>query len=621
MTPIQILSPIKPNVDAMPDGLTSPPGTIQPGILDLPVELLLKIMHDPYINLFLLAQTNRFLNSLVMNHYLPPVLPDPQHVENLWLVLSQDERFESVGINSKTHRADDSRVNIVAFLSIAFEIKTVGKLVCELADLYKPVSPIDTVKLFIQKFQRLTLFIRRLRKITDIEFSFNIPELLDEFGGIPNELLGEWTSSLDDLIGACTKTGCKTLHVSGGRFPRSWLEIGNASQPVFRRLVRRLTNSFWPTTLVAKSSESTAMTVRKLSWEIIQHFDSSTLSVILSSSGYPKVPANPHRWPSTPLATYIYNHPPHSDWPYPQFFLTTPLTNLTINVGHSILSADGWEEFLAWFHIPLQPTLTNLTIHNCNEPLPARPLVKFIHKLTKLEHLTILPPFPAFHSMDSHPIALPNLISVCAPSDFLLLFCSIGSGTGIPFGDLRSSNRPPKLASVQVIPTCQYGHGHAYDMVSCQSKVAEVLGGFSGVARVALDLRYCGPGDFDISSASYPNSTTTTPPTSNPSIAYPPPTRVYPPSYRHVKEIILSGSLMLFDLLSNDLMNLLKVFEGFEVLTIVDTGTVFWPAGQDWLTVMNGTDMFKTLKDKCRSVRMVRTERVDGEVRVRHLDL
>ncbi|TFK67059.1 hypothetical protein BDN72DRAFT_843492, partial [Pluteus cervinus] len=156
-----------------------------------------------------------------------------------------------------TSRPDDNRVDIVAFLSIAIEIKTVGTLVCKLADLYKPVSPIDTVRLFIQKFQRLMLFIRRLRKITDIDFSFNVPDLLNDFEGIPNELLGEWSSSLDDLIVACTKTGCKTLHVSGGRFPWAWLK-GNES--VSRGLIRRLTNSFEPTTVVSKSSESPSLT-------------------------------------------------------------------------------------------------------------------------------------------------------------------------------------------------------------------------------------------------------------------------------------------------------------------------------------------------------------------------
>ncbi|TFK61266.1 hypothetical protein BDN72DRAFT_965281 [Pluteus cervinus] len=591
----------------------SPPSTTRAGILDLPMELLLKIIHDPETDLLLLAQANRFLNFLVMNHYLAPVLPDPHHIESLCLVFNQHERFESVGINSKTNRAsDDTKPNLFAFLSIAFEIQTVGQLVCKLTDIYKPESPIDTVKLFIQKVQRLTLFIRRLQKITDIDFSFNVPDLLDEFWGIPKELLGEWSSSLDDLIVA-SKTRCKTLRVSGGRFPRSWLEIGNQSQPASRSLVRRLTDSLRPTTLVGEPSESTAITVRKLSWEITQHFDSTsnnpTLSVILSSSGYPNVPVKPRRWTSTPLATHVYNHPPHSDWPYPQLFSTTPLTNLTINIGDSILTADGWKEFLAWFHIPLQPTLTNLTIRDCNETLPARPLVKFIHKLTRLEHLTILPPFPAFHYMDSYPIALPNLISVCAPSDFLLLLCPKGSG--IPFGNLASSSKTPKLASVQVIPTCQYGHGHAYDTISCQSKVGEVLSGHSTVARIVLDLRYCGPGDFEISFASYQNSTR----------IYRPPPSIYPSSYHLVQEVILSASSFLFYLVSedsaflDDLMDVLKMFQSFETLTIVGTGTTSLPAGEDWLTVMNG-DVFKMLKSKCRSVRTVRLDRLDGGLRI-----
>ncbi|TFK67081.1 hypothetical protein BDN72DRAFT_843513 [Pluteus cervinus] len=591
----------------------SPPSTTRAGILDLPMELLLKIMHDPDTNLFLLAQANHFLNALVMNNYLPPVLPDPHHIESLCLVFNQDERLESVGINSKTHRADDTKANLFAFISIEFEIKTVGKLVCKLVDVYKPVSPIHTVKLFIRKFQRLTLFIRRLQQITDIDLNFHIPDLLDELEGISNEPFGDWSSSLDDLIVACTKKGCKTLHVSGGRFPRSWLEIGNQSQPASRSLVRRLTDSFWPTTM-SKPLESTATTVLKLSWEITQHSDStsnsSTLRAILSSydrSDRPNVPVKPRRWTWLPLATYIYNHPPHSDWPYPRFFSTTPLTNLTITIGYSILIDDGWKEFLAWFHIPLQPTLTHLTIHNHNKwALPARPLIKFIHNLTRLEHLTILPLFPAFYYMDPYPLALPNLISVCAPTAFLLLLCP--EGPGFPFGDLGSSRRAPKLTSIQIIPACQYGHGHAYDTVSCQPKVAEVLSGHWSVARIALDLRYCGPGDFEIGFASYQNSTG----------VYPtPPSIYYPSSYQLVQEVILSASTFFYFSSKDSLHHhhhLHKIKKSQKTQTITKTETTTTPAGEDWLTVMNG-DVLKMLKSKCRSVRTVTLHRLDGGIR------
>ncbi|TFK66938.1 hypothetical protein BDN72DRAFT_961390 [Pluteus cervinus] len=190
-------------------------------------------------------------------------------------------------------------------------------------------------------------------------------------------------------------------------------------------------------------------------------------------------------------------------------------------------------------------------------------------------------------------------------------------GTPVPFGKLLSS-RSPKLSSIQSSPVCQYAPGHPYDTPTCQSKVLSVN---STVPRIALDLSYSVPSDFDIWSAFPKNSTDV--PTSNATAAYLPPTSIYPPVHHFVTEIILSASLFLIFFLTedsgflDDLMDFLQIFKGLKVLTIIDTGA-FTRHTDSRMEVVDCA-VFRLLKARCRNVQTVKLESVDGKVKVHHI--
>ncbi|TFK67065.1 hypothetical protein BDN72DRAFT_879896 [Pluteus cervinus] len=221
-----------------------------PQLLDIPMELVLKILPDTPTDLLTLASTCRFFNLLIMPQFLR--LPDSGHVDVVDLSFDGDTltvRVSHTGYPRLiTHRflADRNQLgtmNSFAFLSLNFGIKSVGKLICRFTSslITHSTSPISQIiQAFIHQYERFTAFIRRLQKISHIALHFDLRNLFAD--RIPERLVQSWTASLDALLVAGMEKQSE-LHVYGGKFPTTVFE-----NSLKRGWVSQITSLFMPPT-------------------------------------------------------------------------------------------------------------------------------------------------------------------------------------------------------------------------------------------------------------------------------------------------------------------------------------------------------------------------------------
>ncbi|TFK66950.1 hypothetical protein BDN72DRAFT_859540 [Pluteus cervinus] len=417
--------------------------------LNLPTEIILKILQTPNIDLRTLAKVSRFMNTLTIFHVL-----SLHGIHNPSASLTIKIAGREVGYDEKGKR------DLLAFLSIAFGIRTTKTLTIQFVFPFIP-NPLFIRHLCLQ-YTRFSTFLRRLEKVHTIVLNLEEHNIF-QLGraGVDVEVSNAWTIVTTSLLNTCITNGCEVLEIWNGGYPDSDYRVrvfnpGNIH--VTKRNQQAKSYAPAPQFLMV-----TTPTIIGYDWEVecirpaVRPHVGSSLSV--SARG------RIGNLQSLRISSEMLLYPPHSNWLYqllaaPSTSLgpettSSSLTTLVLEGVHG-LSPEWWHATLSWLVGPLQSTLQNLTIGGCSG-LPKEPLRRFLEGLRGLSTLELWDPLPVLDDItkgvDGAQLKLSDgLTSIRAPSDYIWLLLLAGNNRGDQSENWETAY--PSLSALDVVPRC-----------------------------------------------------------------------------------------------------------------------------------------------------------------------
>ncbi|TFK71504.1 hypothetical protein BDN72DRAFT_436932 [Pluteus cervinus] len=458
--------------------LAETPLALVAGMNDLPVELILKIIElDGYENLWIIAQLSRYSNSIAMPFYFNQG-PDPHHLDSV--ILHFDGEWTTLSSRCTILKAEAIKagivVDILAILSIAFHIQTIGKLVWVFTGLESATSSRPSPDVELSKhYRRLTMFLGRLTRIDRIHLDFKGDILSSPHSSFESRL-DRWTVAMTDLLNVCTEKfqtntkGAEGFTMKGGLHMVLGYEVERSRlEGVGAAVVSFVTPN------VARRNA----TFDGSDWKITR-LDGKPLSDVERninlSPGARFVSGSTKRL----KISYTSLFHPLCEWTY-QFISSAPLTSLILeNLNYH---SDYWDIIVSWL-TPVLQGLEDLTVRNSDFIQPGS-LARLLQNLPHLKqchvdiHLDIKQPQQVVSCN-----LPPNLNILVAQSDFLHF---IRPNKGFQVREQRFK-KPGPLKRLRVIVSCKYG-GCQHHQGSCQDHVKEILQTYSGVPCIILETQ------------------------------------------------------------------------------------------------------------------------------------
>ncbi|TFK61260.1 hypothetical protein BDN72DRAFT_849858 [Pluteus cervinus] len=540
----------------------------------LPVEVILKILRGSTdTDLFVFAQISRYLNSVATSHYLRRHT-GVQRLDSVSLIFDGSRVISRMGTYRPAHR--NPSVDILAFLSLAFDIKNLDQFVWEFLD---PDFP-NSFRTVIRHLHRLTAFLRRLESVRRVSLKMHQWTALLLKMMLRSGLLDEWTVAITDLFNACIEKlkmdpeGAEAFEVVDGFNSEAQCSLeDDPSRGIVGRVLERLMGT-------------RDLTEPCSSWTIDNEgarFPMLNPNIACPlSSGARSVSELTKKFK---ISSTAFFDPPFFEWTY-RFISFAPLISLALeNLSYTAM---WWEVIFSWLAVPLQHCLEELTIRECDH-IQGLPLAEFLRNLRCLKHCIITESLLYSSPPDFVPFNLPNLVSLAASSHFLSIIRPKGFQAW-----KRLLNIPSPLTTLRIFPSHGYPTGFPVSITA-------VLEAYSNVPWIILDLNLNSRfHDFAISSDRCGGLRSR-----------------LRNQYGLVKELVISK-----DMISSVTKNFedLAVFEGLKVFRVV--GDAVRTTGGDDLENKDGwihSIFLELLKRQCPSLELVKLEGADGEVVVHDL--
>ncbi|TFK66918.1 hypothetical protein BDN72DRAFT_843616, partial [Pluteus cervinus] len=413
-------------------------------LLDLPTEVLFKILQEPDTDQAKIAQVSRHLNSIVTYLFLSSkgIALHQNTIPSLEINISLDYIDNCPSNHNTPWKAYKRALNEdLSILATALDITAITHLSCT----FNPISFFSDRAYLVQyktQYTRLALLIQRLTHANKITLQLEQANVFHRYrsgAGVHDT----WAESLNLLLNACVERGCQELEIWNGTWPKNdfrvvpssnsrrcgygFLRLGLVTKVVAK--VQRAWSSdpsLGSVTVLSRKSKTSSPVWKGTGWEIEAltvtgpRIREASISQ-LASDGRLNISRLLISTPSLLL-------PPHSHWLY-QLFNTTSstLTSLTLHKIH--LHELYWEMTFSWMmDTTLRASLEDLTISTCST-LPGNPLVDFINRMKRLKKLTLRISLPEFggrwdFASERKRIDLPNLEEISAPVDFISILTS-----------------------------------------------------------------------------------------------------------------------------------------------------------------------------------------------------
>ncbi|TFK66934.1 hypothetical protein BDN72DRAFT_961387 [Pluteus cervinus] len=466
--------------------------TPRAGMDDLPVELIHRIIGRSAQDLFTIARLSRYLNAVAISYYFHGRLPR-RHIDEITLHFDGHRTYmitqpnEDNATTTKPKFSTQSPIDILSFLSIAFDIQTIGRFNWKSTG--ANTENRELPERLITQCHRLTVFLRRLDVVHHISLKFHDWNLRWYRMMPSSRILEKWTVVTTGLLNVCMEKmntnsqGGEGFEMVGGCFPGVDYAIRHKRNWGLRRKG------------VAGFGETQNPTMHGLDWDIVRlggdPLMPSDMNVFIST-GTESVAKSTKKFK---VSSAMLLYPPLSEWTY-QFLRSAPLTCLTIDGLFSF--AEWWEIFFSWLSIPLRDRLEELTIQNCTH-IRARSLADFLQNLRGLKHC-VIQDTPTTQALKGNIFfsKLPELVTFTAPSDFLYFMRPKGLQLS-----KRLLGKPSLLSTLRIFPKCLDSDGHAdsSSSSSCRSHVEDVIESYSDVPWIILDFRTSRFSDFAFKNA------------------------------------------------------------------------------------------------------------------------
>ncbi|TFK67800.1 hypothetical protein BDN72DRAFT_960709 [Pluteus cervinus] len=572
---------------------------------ELPLELLLRVLQHSRDDIVTIAQVSRYLNSVAVSYYFPG-RSEPHYLNSV--ILHFDD-FRTTMSSLCTTRTVETNMtftsgDILALLSIAFDIRAVGELVWE----FTGVDYADPSRRLVKHYRRLALFLNRLRRVDKISLSFKGRNTRrPSHVIIPPELDG-WTLVMTDLMNTCVEkmrmnpNGAEGFEMKGGLPIMGYtLKIPKLGRHwrLDQRVVGFLKNMF-------KDAETRNPTFHGSGWRVLRRGNKSLSNADANIAISPEARLIAKSTKKFTISAEVFLHPPLCEWTY-QFMSSAPLTSLTLEDLRYHKS--WWKAMLTWLSNPLQH-LEEFTIRNCAN-VPAPSLARFLRNLRQLKHCIVDIRFKDYPS-DLISLDLSNLTTFVAPSNFLYVTRSNRFQ--------RFLHRQSSLSTLCIVLSLQNDY----------RRVEVVLEAYSNVPWVILDLKRASCFDMEYSEwptcLKQPKHTLDEKP-------------MIPRCYGVVREVVVSRDVMNFLATTTGfkqrLLEFLGVFKGLKVLRVQGSGNIdktiitesttsqthvagiAGSGGDDHVYRWVKPPRLDLLKGACGSLEVIELEGTDGKVVLR----
>ncbi|TFK67795.1 hypothetical protein BDN72DRAFT_960706 [Pluteus cervinus] len=426
-------------------------------IHDLPNDLILQIFQLLQGDILAIARVSRYLNSLVTSYYFPG-RSNPHHLDSITFHSNESHTAIHPKCTTRVERAIPS-TDPLAFLSIAFDIHSLGELAWEFVGIDRP-NPSQSL---VNQYRRLSLLLSRLQSVDKVSLNFTGRKTERPHRVKVPPTLDKWTVAMVDLMNACVgalkanSKGAEELSMTGGLPIMGYRLDYTGSGPAF---------------MVGEHP-----TLHGPGWKILRlgnkPLSDADTGILIS----PEARSVAETTKKFTIATTAFLHPPLCEWAY-QFLSCAPLTSLTL--GPLCYDATYWTSMLTWLPIPLQH-LEEFTIRGC-ENIPGVSLAKFVQDLPSLKHCHIdVQADYHIKDFDITPLSLPNLVTLIAPPNFLYITRPDPSK---PPKWFRVLNRirgitTPRLSTLRIVVPRSY----------IDRRTDEVLKAYSNAPSVVVDLK------------------------------------------------------------------------------------------------------------------------------------
>ena len=431
-------------------------------LLDLPNELIIKILSDPIFSptdIYLVSCLSKLLNILAIPIYLSAHgIPNPEQEMSLYVLDWDPYNLHSPFLNLTKRCQPDT----LSALNISTTISHVKHLKCFFQD---PTT--KDGRNSYQEAYNMALAIKRTSRFVDRLKSVDTAEIYlvwdpyyvtvhgnKHIANVPIPEVNKWTESFCRFLNLLVERGCTSLTVQ--------YDIPQALTPTFRfRSSSPITKSFSNVfQYVQKRRDKQAPTIQ---WEIErQIYEGKPDFTNVESAPLSRLAQESNSIVALSLHSNALLLPPFVNWTLSLIYSHSSLTCITFS--HLTFPEEVWTTLLPLIADMVSNRLTKLSFFSQCTKLTAENLTRFTAHLPHLTHLSVDRLFCSrFQSSGTEltPPYLPRLQVLQAPTELVSLILDAQS----PFYLSRNKEAPtgfPQLTSVTVYPCSQLQYPSDY---------------------------------------------------------------------------------------------------------------------------------------------------------------